>query len=445
MAERMTEVPVAKAHEVLSRWLLADGLPVECDLEKSRGAYLHDARTGKEYLDFFSFYAARPLGFNHPKLRSEDFLERLRQADVLQAVGSVGESQERARFAEVFSRVALGNDFRASHFTAGSDLGAEGALRAALAWKQGKNEAARRPKKSGRIVSFRQGCHGRSGYALALCDSPLAGAGGSAERQDWPRVTNPKMRFPFDAAALFEVEALERAALVELEAIFAADAHATAAIIIEPIQSEGGDNHFRTEFFRALRALCDEHEALLIFDEVQTGFGVTGKWWAWQHHDVRPDLLIFGKKTQVGGFAATARLDEVAQRETQPEPGEGSFGGTLVDLVRCERVMEIIVEEHLLDSVQAMGRYLMKLLFDQAASHVEISNVRGRGLLAAFDVPSRDERDRLVRACLDEELIVLPCGERSVQFRPALDIDADAIGRAAAQLEAALRRAYARK
>src|SRR5204862_7882687 len=86
-----------------------------------------------------------------------------------------------------------------------------------------------------------------------------------------------------------------------------------AAIIVEPIQGEGGDNHFRAEFFRMLRRVCNEHEMLLIFDEVQAGMGITGRMWCCQHFDVVPDMLCFGKKAQVCGVLAGPRLDEVAE------------------------------------------------------------------------------------------------------------------------------------
>ena len=92
--------------------------------------------------------------------------------------------------------------------------------------------------------------------------------------------------------------------MAAIEAAFAARPHAIAGVLIEPIQGEGGDNHFRTEFLQKLRQLCDNHEALLMFDEVQTGFGGTGRWWDFMHHNLQPDVVVFGKKTQVCGIAA---------------------------------------------------------------------------------------------------------------------------------------------
>jgi L-lysine 6-transaminase len=120
------------------------------------------------------------------------------------------------------------------------------------------------------------------------------------------------------------------------------------AILIEPIQSEGGDNHLRTEFMIALRQLADEHEALLIYDEIQTGVGLTGKFWCHQHFgpDARPDIIAFGKKMQVCGILAGKRLDEIEGNVFKVSSRINStWGGNLVDMVRSSKIMEIIEED----------------------------------------------------------------------------------------------------
>ncbi len=440
----MSGVTPANAHEVLNRWVLADGFPFVLDLEKSQGSYLHDSRTGKDYLDFFGFFAARPLGFNHPKLVDPEFVQRLGKLALHKPSNCDAYTVEYARFVDTFSRVALGGEFAHVFFIEGGAPAVENALKAAIDWKHRKNAKAGRGEKGSTIVSFKQGFHGRTGYAISITDSHDQRKLQYFPKFDWPRVTNPKMRFPFDDQARAEVEALERQSLQELEALFAQRKDDIAAIIIEPIQGEGGDNYFRSEFLRALRQLCDERECLLIFDEIQTGFGGTGKWWDWQHHGVKPDLMVFGKKTQVCGFAAAARIDEVDSVFKIASRISSTFEGNLVDMMRCERVIDIIVQDKLLDNAVTMGSFLQRLLGDLSREHGQVSNVRGRGLWAAFDLPTPEERDRLVRTCFEEELIVLPCGTRTVRMRPALDVGADAVGRAAAQLEAGLRRAFPR-
>jgi L-lysine 6-transaminase len=191
---------------------------------------------------------------------------------------------------------------------------------------------------------------------------------------------------------------------------------------------------------RTLRDIADRTETVLVFDEVQTGFGGTGQWWDWQHHQVQPDVMVFGKKTQVCGIAATQRFDEVDSVFHVRSRISSTFSGDLVDMVRCQRVIEIITEQNLLAHVRRMGTYLLDLLTALQKEHAAMSQARGRGLLAAFDMPTTEARDRLLKACYEQCLLLLPCGSRSIRFRPPLDVRPDSVGRAAALLETALRR-----
>lgn len=412
---------------------------VVCDFEKSRDAYLHDALTGKEYLDFCSFYGARPLGFNHPRLRDTGFIERLGRIALPQPVDEDTVAAEYVDFVDMFVTVTLQGRFSQVVNVDGRTAAVDCALRAAMLWKRHHNQKAGRNEEGNQVVCFQQAFHGDSGAALALSDPmnerPTSSAGPDAR---WPRVTNPKMSHPFEERERTEVEALEQASLREIEDAFDRNPHDIAAIIIEPIQGEGGDNYFRSEFLAALRRVCDQRQALLIFDEVDTGLGSTGAWWDWQLHDVQPDILIFGKKTQVYGYATSTRLDAA------PPPPRLHLTSreTRIAMVRGQRVVEVIRDEDLIGHAATLGKYLQKLLCELADVHSEMQRVRGRGLWAAFDLPTPGDRDRFVDACFKEQLLVMPVGRFGVGLRPALDIGADAIGRCAAQLEAGLRRAY---
>src|SRR5690606_18745325 len=128
----------------------------------------------------------------------------------------------------------------------------------------------------------------------------------------WPRVMAPALDYWLpEEQRLRVVEAKEARVTAALEKILQARGGDIAAMIIEPVQGEGGDQHFRKEWFQTLRKLCDKHDILLIFDEVQTGMGMTGKRWCCEHFGVLPDLLAFGKKTQICGVMAGPKLDEV--------------------------------------------------------------------------------------------------------------------------------------
>ncbi len=437
-------LPASLVHETLGKWLLADGMSVVFDAEKSRGQYLHDAKTGKDFLDFFGFFAARALAYNHPKLREPEFMERMGIAATHKQSNCDLYSTNYADFVQTFATKALGGHFKHVFFIEGGAPAIENAVKTAFDWKVRKNLAAGRGEKGKQILHFRQAFHGRTGYALSLTDSYDPRKTMYFPLWPWPRVTNPKMRFPFDEAAKAETIAAEQQSLKEIDEAFDKNPHDIAAIIIEPIQSEGGDNYFRPEFLRALRKICDERETMLIFDEIQTGMGVSGSWWDWQNHDVKPDLMTFGKKSQVCGFASTERVDEVDSVFKVASRISSTFEGNIVDMVRCQRIIEVIEADKLVDNARSMGKYQHKLLAELAGNFPEISNVRSRGLLAAFDLPNTQERDKVVRAAFDEMLLILPCGTKSVRMRPALDVGADAIARCVAQLEAGVRRAYGR-
>ena len=440
----MTTIGPKSIHKSIGKWMLPDGMPFIFDPFKSQGHYLHDARTGKDLLDLFCFFAARPLSFNHPGLDEPDFVEHLGRLALHKPSNCDVYTEEYANFVETFGRTTLAGKLPHLFFIEGGAPAVDNAIKAAMDWKKRKN-AARGLSKRSVILHFKQAFHGRTGYALSCTDSHDKRKTEYFELFDWPRVTNPKMAFPFDKEAKATTEALEAQAYAEIEQVFDTYKDEVAAILIEPIQGEGGDNYFRSEFLQGLRRLCDEREALLIFDEVQTGFVGTGLWWDFLHHGMTPDILVFGKKTQVCGIAAGRRMDEVDSVFHTSSRISSTFSGNLVDMARCRRIIEIIEKDLLINNATKMGRYMLKLLADLAEQWPQIENVRGRGLWAAFDLPNGQQRDALVKACYDEELLINSCGTRTVRLRPALDIDAESLARSAAQMEAGFKRVSAQK
>jgi L-lysine 6-transaminase len=245
----------------------------------------------------------------------------------------------------------------------------------------------------------------------------------------WPRIVTPSLDFSLPAAqreaAVIEKEKL---ALKQIGDILAQKAVDIAAIIIEPIQGEGGDNHFRGEFLHALRRVCDEHDILLIFDEVQCGMGMTGRNWCCQHFDVLPDLLVFGKKAQVCGVMAGPRLDEVKDNcFRQPSRISSTWGGNFTDYVRSTHYLRIIAEERLVENARVQGDVFLAGLHDLARKYSAVSAVRGRGLMLAFDLPNTALRDAFWKGAYELGLLVVRCGERSIRLRPVLDVKDDII------------------
>ncbi len=410
-------VPADQVFPILKSNVLVDGFHIVIDLEKSRGSVIVDALTGKEYIDCYTYFATLPIGHNHPKMADEGFRASLMQAALANPANSDIYSQEFAAFVRTFRGIAAPAEFRYLFFIAGGALAVENAMKAAFDWKAQKNRTQGIKGGADKILHFREAFHGRSGYTLSVTNTePVKIL--DFPKFDWPRVSNPKIHFPVDEAAVTKAEAQS---VREIEQAFAADPHGVAAILVEPIQCEGGDNHFRPEFLRRLRSLADEHDALLIFDEVQTGMGVTGTMWAFQQLGVTPDLVSFGKKTQVCGIMSTERIDEVESNVFHVSSRINStWGGNLVDMVRCARYLQIMKEDQLVESAAAVGSAFKAGLEELQQSNTQITNVRGRGLLLAFDMPDGDARDALRQRCWDAGLATLPCGPRSVRFRPSL-------------------------
>lgn len=417
-----------RVRDTLSKHMLVDGLELVVDLARSHGSWLVDEVAGATYLDFYTFFASSPLGFNHPRLLEPAFLERLARAAVHKPANPDVQTVEMAEFVATFSRVAIPDDLPHLFLVEGGALAVENAMKAAFDWKVRKNALRGVGGGGSAILHFREAFHGRSGYTMSVTNTdPVKTM--HFPGFDWPRVSNPKLHFPLTEQGLRGTRAAERTAIGEIEAAFRDRPNDIAAILIEPIQCEGGDNHFRPEFLQELRRIADRREALLIFDEVQTGLGTTGRIWAFEHFGVTPDILCFAKKVQVGGILCSRRIDEVEDNVFALSSRINStWGGGLVAMVRATRILEIIEEEGLVDHAAKMGRRFLEGLQKLAGeSGGAVTNPRGRGLILAFDLPGKEIRDDFVQACFDARLIVLKCGQRSVRLRPALNVSSEEV------------------
>jgi L-lysine 6-transaminase len=411
-----------QVHEVLARSMLVEGLDLVLDLDRSAGSWLVDARDGRRYLDMFTFVASSSLGTNHPALADDEaFRAELLAAAMNKPSNSDVYSVPMARFVETFARVLGDPALPHLFFIEGGALAVENALKVAFDWKSRHNEARGiDPALGTRVLHLRGAFHGRSGYTLSLTNTgPVAVA--RFPKFDWPRIDAPYTRPGLEGRAL---DALEAESLRQARAAFEAYPHDIACFIAEPIQGEGGDRHFRPEFFAAMREVCDEYDALLIFDEVQTGCGFTGTAWAYQQLGVAPDAVAFGKKTQVCGVMAGRRVGEVPDNVfAVPSRLNSTWGGNLTDMVRARRILEVIEAEGLFEHAAEQGRYLHARLDELAADFPAlVLDPRGRGLMCAFSLPTTADRDELIRRLWKRRVIVLPSGNDSVRFRPALTV-----------------------
>ncbi len=413
--------------KTLSKHLLTDGYDLTFDLEKSQGVRMYDSKHNRSLLDFFTCFASVPLGYNHPKMMEDEaFKKNLLLAAVSNPSNSDIYTTQYAQFVKTFSKIGIPDYLPHAFFVAGGGLAIENALKAAMDWKVQKNFAKGYQQEKGtQVLHFEEAFHGRTGYTLSLTNT-LPNKTKWFAKFDWPRVSVPKIKFPLEGENFKDVVLKEELSINQIKNAFATNKDEICAIIIEPVQSEGGDNHVRQEFLEQLRTICDENEALLIYDEVQTGVGLTGKFWCHEHfgEKARPDIIAFGKKMQVCGILAGRKLDEIAENVFKvPSRINSTWGGNLVDMVRCGQILEIIAEDNLCDNAAKTGCYLQQQLHKIAKKDNRIENVRGLGLLTAFDFPKADLRNEFIRKGMEQNVMFLGCGEKSIRFRPALIIE----------------------
>jgi len=409
-------------HATLKRHQLADGFPLVLDLERSHGSWLFDAREGVEYLDFFTCFASWPLGYNHPGLGDAKFVAEITQAALNNPSNSDLYTTQMAEFVEAFATRVTPEGFPHHFWVSGGALAVENALKVAFDWKA-RRIGLDKVKDDGAglaVLHFRQAFHGRTGYTLSLTNTDTRKIA-LFPKFDWPRVHNPTIELDLDGRIANDIEASEARACAEIEAAFQKHSGRIAAILIEPMQGEGGDNHFRPQFMAKLRRYADENDALFVLDEVQTGFFGTGKPWMWQQWDqpgLRPDVVAFGKKTQVCGLYAGKRVDEVKDNVFQlPSRINSTWGGNLADMVRCKRFIELILTNDYAGNVAQQGARLIAGLRQLGKDRGGIRNVRGVGSLVAFTLESPEARAKMLTDLRAQRLLALNSGEASIRFR----------------------------
>jgi L-lysine 6-transaminase len=405
---------------------------------RSSGMHLMCADDELTYLDFAGFHGSQPLGMNPPEFDADPlFQSRLLLAAMYKPSCSDVFTDDFAEFFARFDETFADPDLRRMFLIEGGSPAVENALKVAFDWKAQRAGADLR-KPSWSVLHLTGSFHGRTGYALSLTNTRPTYTD-RFPTFEWPRIPAPQVRFPIDVESVAEAE---KRSLAAAEDAFTGSGGRIACVIAEPIQSEGGDNHLRGEYLRALQRLCHEHDALFVLDEVQTGAGATGRPWAYQLHGLEPDIVVFGKKLQVCGIMAGRRVHEVPGNVFETPARIGStWGANLTDLVRATKIMEVIAERDLLTHVTAVGEHLLQRLREvQDLSGGYVENARGTGVLAAVDLPDTDARDGvLVRLRYEERILALPGGPRSIRFRPPLTVTGDEVD----LLVAALTRACA--
>lgn len=408
-------------HKILSKHILADGFPLVIDLKQSHGSYIVDTN-GEKYLDMFSMFASSPIGYNNPYIiANKDQLEvvslnKLALSDIYPT--------EFAEFVNTFERVAMPKELSYFFFIDGGALAVENALKAAFDWKTRLNLSKGIDKEASQVIHFKQAFHGRSGYTLSLTNTKDPRKYMYFPKFNWPRIINPALTFPLNDENINQTIQVEKQALKQISHAITQNPDEIACLIIETIQSEGGDNHFRREFLQELRTICDKNDILLILDEVQTGIAMTGKMWGYEHYGIVPDIIAFGKKTQVCGILANREKFDRVEKHVFKESSRinSTFGGNLVDMIRFKLILEVIEKDNLIQQAQEKGKYLLSKIEQLVQEFPYLSNARGKGLLCAFDFDTEKNRDNFVNEALNNKLLILGCGEKSIRFRPHLTV-----------------------
>ena len=404
--------------------MIADGFDFVFDLEKSHGCQIYNARTKKYMLDMFSFFASAPLGVNHPKLTTPEFIKKIGKIAINKPTNSDIYTVEMAEFVDTFAKLAKPPYYNHLFFISGGTLAIENALKTAFDWKIRKNLANGNNELGTQIIHFQEAFHGRSGYTMSMTNTFMKEKIMYYPKFKWPRIINPKITYPLTEQNLQQIQETEQHAVEQIQNAVQNNPDDIAGLIIEPIQAEGGDNHFRKEFHQTLQKLCTKHDLMFIVDEIQTGVGLTGKMWAHQHYDIKPDMLAFGKKTQVCGIMVGNKVDEIKDNVfTISSRLNSTWGGNLVDMIRCQKYLEIIQEENLIQNAAIQGKRLREGLQDIEKHYPNIiSNARGLGLMCAFDLPTPQKRDEIKKLLYKHNLVLLSCGATTIRFRPPLTV-----------------------
>ena len=362
---------------------------IHIDYEKSLGSYLYDKKTQLAYLDFFGMYASLPLGFNHPIFKSEDFIQEYLRCSSFKVNNCEFVSDETLAFDTLFTEYA-GKNFNHFHYTCTGALAVEAAIKTSIEYK-----ACHSPT----ILSFNNSFHGINSY-------------GGFVTSRFPGADRRLNGFP---------EAFSVKVDCDLEQVKAAIANNDlTCILVEPIQCSVGDIYHDREFFQGLRDLCTANNIPLIFDEIQVGFGGSGKLWYHEVVDIQPDIVIFGKKTQLSGIMVTEGFGAIFS------PGrnvrlEVTWDGDVADMVRCKYIMKAYQQSKILENVRRQSDKIR----DALNQFRPVQKFRNCGLIMGFDLKSASMRDKMVDKLFNRGFLCNSTGIKSIRLRPNLNISDD--------------------
>jgi len=379
-----TKIPGPKSSIILRKLKKLNGAFSSYPIVHSKegqGCYFKDI-DGNTFLDFASQIASNPLGYNNKELNE---VVQSYKKHPIKFAGQDFTVEEHLKLLEELLSITPRGLNAAFLINSGAEA-IENCIKIAL----------RKQKQAKYGVSFKNSFHGRTLGALS-CTSSKA-----IQKQNFLQI--PMKRLPYSIEA---IEELHRTLKQE------SSVQEIGFIIIEAVQGEGGYNIASKYLMKELRKFTQNYNIPLIIDEVQAGMGRTGKWWAFQHFNIKPDIMSVAKALQVGA--------SITNRNLFPEQGSISStwgGGHIIDLALGAKIIKIIKKRKLLNNINKQGSYIKKRLEEIQKRNPKISSIRGLGLMIAFDLPSKQMRNNIIIECLKNGLMLLGCGEKGIRVIP---------------------------
>jgi L-lysine 6-transaminase len=375
-------------------------MKIKIDFEKSKNSYIYDKNTEKLYLDFFGQYSSLAIGYNND-IFDKSFENEVSNIIKNKISNSATYSDEEIEFKLKFKNFCSKNIFNEVYFCCTGSLAVESAVKAAFDYKQFENPE---------IITFSGSFHGVNSFSCSLTDrfEPV-----NQRLDGYPKKYGHLINYNPNINNINDCIEKIKHIIEEQKNI--------AGILIEPIQCTYGDRYYPYNFFKKIREICTHYDVPMIFDEIQTGFGVTGKLWYFEHIDIIPDIVIFGKKAQLSGFMIQDKFSKIFENHTKLEV---TWNSTIIDMIRSKYIINYFIKNKLLENVNRISN-----LFYNGLNNLEnICNLRITGFLIAFDLESKNKRDLFNKLLNENGIICNPTRDITIRFRPPLNLsESDAI------------------
>jgi L-lysine 6-transaminase len=384
---------------------------IKIDFEKSKGSYLYDGKRKKYFLDFFGQYSTLTIGYNHKIFQTKEYFNVIKKISHQKITNCEILSNESQNFKVNFKNKLSNAHFQHFHFCCTGALAIEAAVKTALDYN----------KRRKKIISFKNSFHGINGYGGILTDrfEPVR------QRLDgFPGEYFEKIDGPFYLKQDKLNQDLKKKindCILEIEKKL--KGKDIACILIEPVMATAGDLYYPVSFFRKLSKIAKKYDTPLIFDEIQTGFYTSGKKWYYEHLGIIPDIVVFGKKTQLSGIMVKKKFNQIFKKSIRLEV---TWDADLIDMVRFNFILKSIKNNSLKKNIKKFSDQIFRFLSSKSL----IKNPRVCGYLIAFDMDTGKLRDKFFNELFKNGMLSNKTSEKTIRFRPHLMLNNDELNHA---------------